>query len=337
MKHYLLWALVLCHCCEGVAADRNAIQNEWDKRTSQVTSVRLRWKETVTCFAGAIDGRHPAVNVSFERVHAVVITADAAKHTREGPGWVMDQRAFVPGRFEKNLDQNQARSLSIQVGLPTRPSGAIFTSQSMLAANDYHTRPAFLAFRPSAVGLTGVDLRDWQISSETVNIENHACCQAVLEEGGLTHCLWLDPGLGYLPRRMTLDHQGRVISDLTMRYRDDASVGVVPDSWEHILSDHAEGEPTEILAAQVTDVAVNTSIAPTEAAIVFPAGAVVQDNRDGRQAVVLNDGSLRYVLAAEKAAYTWDELMEGKGLPEASVLRGTGIGKWGEFLRSSVR
>jgi hypothetical protein len=219
----------------------------------------------------------------------------------EGEGWSEERQAKVHYLFHNAFNgrdfirrMGQAESFHGQIEHPNAPPLVLTNATDHMAI--------WLTFDP--VGLLnrlGGDVEKMQIARRDVECDGRKCTEVLLPPGRAR--LFLDPARGYLLVRFVREGNGRIHSDLHMKYNHQKEHGWVLSEWVAKSFD-SRGEISDERNFVVQECEVNTNLAKKLFEIDFSAGTKVSEvTPNGRRYFVSEGhGTLKPLSKEEFAA-----------------------------------
>jgi hypothetical protein len=234
------------------------IRKAWMQRQEKVKSARIEYKTRETITKGFIK-KHmnelrakdpvnvtdavPALDVAFDSTGRLLLDGVKAcwsKETQEmswttGKYGPLSQTVVFDGKVEKCF-----RKMSPGLGWDT-PNGPLSHGRISLVLKSQFLRtspltPLLMAFRPMVKEIRMFDLDTFKVTGRKDVLSGVSCIElSTGPEGTPGARFWVDPARDYVIVRVLTVGGPKLMEKTDIRYRQDASIGWVPESWERVF------------------------------------------------------------------------------------------------------
>jgi hypothetical protein len=331
------------------------IRKAWQQRQEKVKSARIEYKTRETITKGFIK-KHmdelrekdpvnvtdavPALDVAFDATGRLLLDGVKAcwsKETQEmswktGKYGPLSQTVVFDGKVEKQL-----RKMSPGLGWDT-PNGPLSHGRiSPVSESQYLRTPPLtallMAFRPMVKEIRMLNLDTFKVTGRKDVLSGVSCIElATGPEGTPGARFWVDPARDYVIVRVLTVGGPKLMGRTDIRYRQDASIGWVPESWEHVFQRGNEALQKKS-SAVVVRLEIGEPLANSEFNLEFPPNTMVVDTVRNEKYLVKPNSEKR-IVPPEDAGKSYEKLVnsqpgEARGGPRPWPL-------WPWFLGAAI-
>jgi hypothetical protein len=258
-------------------------------RQESVKTLMVEYKQTEVVAKGAkSEGAAPLMKpttivppeeTTLESVDRLLIDGEKVRCEDNHPSWLMPQ-----GILQEQKRVSVANGSGAKVFFPTglgpgaTPTGVIQREPRSLDVKAFTPAPLTTTFRGLDPMISAFPAADMKPSGVTLLIDGALCEEHVIDYSDVILSSWLDTTKDYVPRRLRLQRQGRLLEQADVTYRRHETCGWSPTSW---VCNYYSGHATILrsTSVQVLDFRVNEPQPAEQFDIRFPPGTTVRDGR----------------------------------------------------------
>ncbi|MFG0335939.1 MAG: hypothetical protein ACF8TS_21485 [Maioricimonas sp. JB049] len=206
-----------------------------------------------------------------------------------------------PGAMKSSFDGQRNRQFTAAVGEDDWPRGIMWDDTQYDELSGAQVRVWLLHLRPFLQPRPDLGNEQLRIVQQDVAVDGPRCMIVDLpapDDGPYVERYWIDINRACIVRAEHRSVEGdRLLSGLTVRYRQDDRLGWLPESWESRF-----GDGSHTLRGRLVRHELNPELPDDTFAFNFPIGTVVFDRDRGLRHLVLADGTPRDVTPEESAS-----------------------------------
>lgn len=291
----------------GGAATANDVEsavNAARKRQDLVKSIaiELQWTDIHTKGSVSEEGSAltkskvpiPREETKLESVFKMKIDAAKVRLENNHPAWQLPTGELYQKKSINVYDGSNAKTFFTSgMGKSDIPFGIIQSEPRQDRAKLFILTPIVMGVRGLNPSMSPFVFGDLKATGLALSIDGATCREFTLPTGSdALMSFWLDPEREYVVRRMRRMKQGRLESQSDIQYRTDPVIGWMPNSWTRNVYTRS-GEVLTTTKIEVRSYELNSPIPEEEFQIMFPVGAEVYDQRNGKSYWVEDDGKMR--------------------------------------------
>lgn len=279
----------------------DTVMKAWKARQERTRSGRFVWSKKKTYAKGSLSSGYwsddrpdviPPEDTTVESTDTFIFDGIKLRYASDGHKWLFWIKDFGRQPYISVFDGLLSKSFSPRVVTasidPARipaASGTIHAKGEHPDRGNLYIEAPIITYRPLCPALSTFEPDKWEVSPEagTLHGKGYVVLRKSHTEGRTEEC-WVDPDRDFLPVRCSEYRHDKLIVDLLISHRQDASGSWFPSEWRTIWL-RGDGSVKEASEVRVTEHAINIPVDEREFQLEFPVGTTVHDLTSGRHVV----------------------------------------------------